>query len=491
MTSEQQIQGTEQERKSLTTFDATMLVIGSMIGSGIFIVSADIARSIGSPLMLMLVWLATGVMTLIVALSYGELAGMMPKAGGQYIYLREAYNPMVGFLYGWTFFLVIQTGTIAAVGVAFAKFTGVLLPWWSEKNILVQIGTFKLTAAQILAVASIWLLSYINARGVQEGKIVQNVLTSTKTVALFCIIVIGLVFGANTNAINANFSVLWSIQSISSDGLVLTPLQGGALVLAFASAMVGSLFSSDAWNNVTFTAGEMKDPKRSIPLSLAIGTMTVTGLYMLANVAYLCVLPLQGQSAGADVFARGMQFAVSDRVGTAFVSVVMGAKAEIVMAVFIMISTFGCNNGLILSGARVYRAMALDGLFFQKLTTLNSAGVPANALRIQAVWASLLCLSGTYGDLLDYVIFAVLLFYILTIIGIFRLRKVRPDAERPYKAIGYPVLPALYVIMATVVCIALLMTKPANTYPGLLLVLSGVPVYFFWARTARTTTNTP
>ncbi len=474
-----------QEQKTLTTFDATMLVIGSMIGSGIFIVSADIARTMGSPLLLLLVWLVTGVMTLIVALSYGELAGMMPKAGGQYIYLREAYNPMIGFLYGWTFFLVIQTGTIAAVGVAFAKFTGVLIPWFSEKNILMQIWGVKITAAQILAVGSIWLLTFINVRGVQEGKLVQNVLTSTKTILLFFIIVIGLIFGANYQAIQANIGAMWSMQSVSADGMNIMQLSGSALLLAFASAMVGSLFSSDAWNNVTFTAGEMKDPKRSIPRSLAIGTMTVTGLYILANIAYLCVLPLQGQSGGSDVFARGVQFAVSDRVGTAFVSVIMGSKAEIIMAIFIMISTFGCNNGLILSGARVYRAMALDGLFFQRMTVLNTAGVPSNALVVQAVWASLLCLSGTYGDLLDYVIFAVLLFYILTIIGIFRLRSAKPDVERPYKAIGYPILPAIYVVMATLICVALLITKPGNTYPGVILVLSGIPVYFYWTSSSQ------
>lgn len=476
-------------KRELGLRSSTMIVMGSMIGSGIFIVSADIARTVGSPGMLLVVWAITGLITLIAALSYGELAAMMPDAGGQYVYLRQAYNPLIGFLYGWTLFLVIQTGTIAAVAVAFAKFTGIFIPVLSEKNILFSLGKFNISAAQLFAILSLVVLTAINMRGVKEGKLIQDIFTMSKIVALFGLILLGLVVGANQTAINANFGeAFWqSAWTKVADGKVVSieTLSGVGLWVAVGVAMVGSLFSSDAWNNITFTAGEVINPKRNIPLSLALGTGAVTLIYLLANVSYLVVLPLQGSPDGADAIARGIQFADLDRVGTAAMSVIFGDTALFVMAALIMISTFGCNNGLILAGARVYYAMGNDGLFFQKAGTLNKKSVPAFALVIQCIWASLLCLSGSYGDLLDYVVFAVLLFYILTIAGIFILRKTKPDAERPYKAIGYPVLPALYIAVAAAICIDLLIFKPNYTYPGLLIVLLGVPVYFLWKRQAR------
>ncbi|MFN3344260.1 MAG: APC family permease [Chloroherpetonaceae bacterium] len=473
-------------KRELGLRSSTMIVMGSMIGSGIFIVSADIARTVGSPGMLLVVWAITGVITLIAALSYGELAAMMPEAGGQYVYLREAYNPLIGFLYGWTLFLVIQTGTIAAVAVAFAKFTGIFIPALSEKNILVSFGKFKISAAQLLAIFSLVVLTAINVRGVKEGKLIQDIFTTSKIVALFGLILLGLLVGANQTAINANFGeAFWqSAWTKVADGKIISveTLSGLSLWAAVGVAMVGSLFSSDAWNNITFTAGEVINPKRNIPLSLALGTGAVTLIYLLANVSYLVVLPLQGSPDGADALARGIQFADLDRVGTAAMSVVFGDAALFIMAALIMISTFGCNNGLILAGARVYYAMGNDGLFFKKAGTLNEKSVPAFALVIQCVWASVLCLSGSYGDLLDYVVFAVLLFYILTIAGIFMLRKIKPHAERPYKAIGYPVLPLLYIAVAAAICIDLLIFKPNYTYPGLIIVLLGVPVYFLWKR---------
>ncbi len=472
-------------KRELGLLDSTMIVIGSMIGSGIFIVSSDIARTVGSPGYLLLVWLVTGIITITAALSYGELAGMMPHAGGQYVYLREAYNPFVGFLYGWTLFLVIQTGTIAAVAVAFAKFTAVLIPWFGENTILISAGTFRLSASKLLAIASILVLTGVNIRGLRTGKVVQDIFTVTKTLALFGLILLGIWIGRNPSVITENFSQLWNgswthlaDNKISS----VIPLSGMMLFAAIGVAMVGSLFSSDAWNNITFTAGEVINPRRTIPLSLFLGTATVTIIYLLANVAYLLVLPLSGNPDGTDVYARGIQFATSDRVGVAAATTILGEPAAIVMAVFIMISTFGCNNGLILAGARVYYAMARDKLFFRRIGTLNSFSVPAVALILQAVWASLLCLSGTYGDLLDYVVFAVLLFYILTVIGIFRLRKIRPGAERPYKAFGYPVLPAIYVLAAAAICIDLLIYKPQNTWPGFIIVLTGIPIYFVWKK---------
>jgi APA family basic amino acid/polyamine antiporter len=474
-----------QFKRELKLLDATMIVMGSMIGSGIFIVSSDIARTVGSPGYLLLVWLITGIVTVIAAVSYGELAGMMPHVGGQYAYLREAYNPLVGFLYGWTLFLVIQTGTIAAVAVAFAKFTAVLIPWFSETNTLIMIYGLKISAAQVLAILSILLLTYINMRGIRSGKIVQNVFTITKTTALIGLILLGLIIGHNTEAISKNLSKFWSPSwTYLSNGKVVMveSLSGFTLLAAIGVAMVGSLFSSDAWNNITFTAGEVENPKRNIPLSLALGTLAVTALYFLANVTYILTLPVLGNPASNDVPGRGIQFAVDDRVGTAAASMIFGTPAAVIMAILIMISTFGCNNGLILAGARVYYAMAKDNVFFKKVGRLNSRLVPGTALMVQGIWASILCLSGTYSDLLDYVIFAVLIFYILTITGIFILRKKRPDAERPYKALGYPIVPALYIFTAAAISIDLLIFKPTYTWPGMMIVLLGIPAYFIWKK---------
>jgi APA family basic amino acid/polyamine antiporter len=472
-------------KRELGLLDSTMIVIGSMIGSGIFIVSADIGRIVGAPGYLLLVWLITGVMTMIAALSYGELAGMMPHVGGQYTYLREAYNPFIAFLYGWALFLVIQTGTIAAVAVAFAKFTGVLIPWFSEKNILLSVGKFHITAAQILAILSVILLTYVNMRGLQEGKIVQNIFTCTKIIALLGFVFLALFIGQNTSAIAANFSNFWSAnwtQVADSKILSISPLSGMMLLSAIGVAMVGSLFSADAWNNITFTAGEVTNPNRNIPLSLALGTGAVILIYILVNIGYLLVLPLTGSPEATDAVGRGIQFAVSDRVGTAAASVIFGKSAAIIMAVMIMISTFGCNNGLILAGARVYYAMAKDGLFFKSAGMLNQKSVPGAALVVQCIWTCLLCLSGTYGDLLDYVIFVVLVFYILTVTGIFILRKKRPDADRPYRAFCYPIIPIVYIFLAAAISIDLLIFKPQYTWPGLGIVLLGIPVYFVWKR---------
>jgi APA family basic amino acid/polyamine antiporter len=472
-------------KRELGLFDSTMIVIGSMIGSGIFIVSSDIARTVGSGGLLLLVWFVTGIVTLIAALSYGELAAMMPRAGGQYVYLRESYNPLIGFLYGWTLFLVIQTGTIAAVAVAFARFTAVLIPWFSGGNILFSVLGLKISAGQVLAILSIAILTYINIRGLREGKIVQDIFTTTKVLALFGLILLGLFIGSNVETVTANFSDLWNGEWIHFSGESIEwveSLSGFSIVIAIAVAMVGSLFSSDAWNNITFTAAEVKNPKRDVPLSLFFGTLIVTFIYLMANVAYMAVLPLKGNPAGIDVTSLGIQFAAEDRIGTAAAYTFFGEPAAIIMAALIMVSTFGCNNGLILAGARVYYAMAKDNLFFKITGTLNKNSVPAKALIFQAVWASILCLSGTYGQLLDYVIFAVLIFYILTIAGIFILRKKKPDAERPYKAFGYPYLPVLYIILASAISIILLIYKPQFTWPGLLIVLLGVPVYFIWKK---------
>jgi APA family basic amino acid/polyamine antiporter len=475
-------------RRELKVADATMIVIGSMIGSGIFIVSADIARTLGGPGWLLTSWLVAGVITVIGALSYGELAGMMPRAGGQYVYLREAYNPLVAFLYGWTLFAVIQTGTIAAVAVAFAKFTAVLVPALGEDVVLLDLRLFKVTAARVVAIVSVLLLTWVNSRGIHGGKIVQNIFTSAKTLALLGLIALGLTVGRNAQAIAANAAGFWhaSWTHVSNGAIAsVEPLTGLALLGALGASLVGSLFACDAWNNITFTAGEVVEPRRTIPLSLVLGTGTVVLLYLLANVAYLVMLPVQGSPAAAEVFGRGVQFATSDRVGVAAATMVFGAPAAVLMAVLIMVSTFGCNNGLILAGARVYYAMARDGLFFRRVGLLNEKGVPGAALAVQAVWASLLCLSGTYSDLLDYVIFAVLIFYILTVAGIFVLRRTRPDAERPYRAFGYPVVPALYVLAASAIALDLLIEKPLYTWPGLGIVLLGAPVYAVWAWLAR------
>jgi APA family basic amino acid/polyamine antiporter len=473
--------GSSSFKHELGLFDSTMIVIGSMIGSGIFIVSSDIARSVGSAGLLLLVWLIAGVITLIAALSYGELAAMMPKAGGQYVYLCEAYNPLVGFLYGWTLFLIIQSGTIAAVAVAFAKFTGVLIPGLGTNNVLITILRLKISAGQLLAIFTISILSFINIKGLKHGKLVQNIFTSAKIVSISGLIILGIFIGANAHAISANFTNIWNGQWLHmSAGKIewVEQLSGFSIIIAIGVAMVGSLFSSDAWNNITFTAGEVKNPKKNIPMSLLIGTLTVTIIYMLVNVSYLLVLPLRGDPNGTSITSLGIQFAAEDRVATAAANIFLGEPAVIIMAVLIMISTFGCNNGLILAGARVYYAMAKDNLFFKKVGLLNKNSVPANALIIQAVWAGILCLSGTYGQLLDYVIFAVLIFYMLTIAGVFILRKKRPDAERPYKAFGYPFLPALYILLAASISIILLIYKPQYTWPGLIIVLLGIPVYY-------------
>ncbi|MDE3058103.1 MAG: amino acid permease [Bacteroidota bacterium] len=471
-------------QRSLNLFDSTTIVIGSMIGSGIFIVSSDIARTVSSPGWLLTVWLITGIVTIIAALSYGELAAMMPHAGGQYVYLRESYGSMIGFLYGWTLFLVIQTGTIAAVAVAFARYTGVLIPWFSESNKLLTLGSFSISATQLLGIASIAVLTYVNTRGITTGKTVQNIFTITKTAALLGLILLGFLIGKNAEAVAANFSNFWNAAwtQFSNGNFQIHPLSGIALAGAIGAAMVGSLFSSDAWNNITFTAGEVVNPKRTIPLGLFFGTAIVTMLYISANISYLNILPLHGSPNGATVAERGIQFATDDRVATAAAQMMFGDAAAIVMAVLIMISTFGCNNGLILAGARVYYAMSKDGLFFEKAGVLNRHSVPAFALVTQGIWASALCLSGTYSNLLDYVIFAVLIFYIFTISGLFILRKKRPDAERPYKAFGYPFIPAFYILIAAFISIDLLFVKPAYTWPGLIIVLMGIPVYWYWRR---------
>lgn len=462
-------------KKSLGFIDSTALVAGSMIGSGIFIVSADIARNVGSPGWMLIVWAITGIMTIFAALSYGELASMMPRAGGQYVYLREAFNPLAGFLYGWTFFTVIQTGTIAAVAMAFAKFAGVLLPWFAENNIILNLGFLKFNTVHLLAISTIVLLTFNNLLGIRNGKWVQNIFTFLKVGLLLGFIILGLFFARNAGAVAANKSYFW--QPVALDGTVLG---GWALIAAIGVAMVGSLFSSDAWNNITFAAAEVKNPKRNIPLSLVVGVTLVTILYILANFVYLNALPLRGSAAGADVFQKGIQFAVNDRLGSASMYGLFGSMAAMLMAAFVVISTFGCNNGLILSGARVYYAMAKDELFFESAGTLNKHAVPAAGLKVQAVWASLLCLSGTYSNLLDYVVFAVLIFYVLTIAGIFVLRRKMPDAERPYKTFGYPLVPVVYMAAAALVMMVLLIYKPNYTWPGLIIVLIGVPVFYGW-----------
>ncbi|MFN8322482.1 MAG: amino acid permease [Chitinophagales bacterium] len=471
------------EKKSLNLLDATLIVSGSMIGSGIFIVSADISRQTGGAGWLLLSWVISGIITLFAALSYGELAGMFPHAGGQYVYLKNAYNPLIGFLYGWTIFLVVQCGTIAAVAVAFAKYTGVLFPVLSENNIIVDTGNFKISAAQLFGIFSIFILTLINSRGINYGKIVLRLFTSAKLLALFGIIILGIFVYGNSETWNQNWTHAFSLTQWvkNTDGnWIQSNLSAIALMSAIGVGLVGSLFSSDAWNNVTFISGDIENPKRNIPLSLAIGTFVVVSLYLLANIAYLYLLPLSGIPEGASVIERGIQFAQNERVGTAAAQMMFGGAAATVMAVLIMISTFGCNNGIILASVRVYQAMAKDGLFFEKMTHNNENGVPGFALWIQFIWAAFLCLSGKYGDLLDYVMFSVMLFYILTIAGIFILRKKQPDTDRPYKAFGYPFIPALYLILATAFCFNLLFVKFSACWPGLLIVAIGIPVYYYW-----------
>ena len=452
-----------------------MLVAGSAIGSGIFIVTSDIARNVGSAGWLIAAWIITGFMTIIAAVSYGELSGMFPKAGGQYVYLKEAYNPLVGFLYGWSFFAVIQTGTIAAVGVAFAKFTGYFLPALNMKdeNILFQLGALKIYPAQAVSILVVILLTYVNTRGVKEGKIIQTTFTISKLVALFGLILCGFLFVEKSFwSENWATGMLSQKAILNDDGSVTWESIGGiALLGAVAASMVGTIFSSDAWNNVTFIAGEMKNPKRNIGLSLFLGTLIVTIIYVSANLMYLNVLPL-------DKIARPEE----DRIAVAAASVIFGAAGRSIIAILVMVSTFGCINGLVMAGARVYYTMAQDGLFFKKASILNKNSVPQWALWSQAVVASLLCLSGRYGDLLDMVSFMVVIFYVLTIIGIFILRKKRPDIERPYKAFGYPILPAIYILMGITFCILLVKFKPEFTWPGLIITLIGVPIYFVAVR---------
>lgn len=454
-------------KPTLGLFDATMIVAGSMIGSGIFIVSADITRNVGSAGWLILVWLITGFMTLIAAMSYGELSAMFPKAGGQYVYLKESYNPLTGFLYGWSFFAVIQTGTIAAVGVAFCKFAGYFFPSLelTDANILLQLGSIKIYYAQLVSIVLIIFLTYVNTKGIKGGKLIQTTFTVTKLLSLFGLIVFGFLL-AKPDVWHANWADAWTMKNIATE-TDITSVIGVAVLGAIAASMVGSIFSSDAWNNVTFIAGEIKNPKKNIGLSLFLGTLIVTVIYVSANLMFLGVMPL-----------NDIAFAPSDRVAVAASNVIFGNIGTYVIAVMIMISTFGCNNGLILAGARVYYTMAQDGLFFKKAANLNKNAVPEWALWAQCIVASLLCLSGKYGDLLDMVSFIVVIFYVLTIGGIFILRKKRPDAERPYKAFGYPVFPAVYMIMGITFCVLLIIYKPGFTWPGLIITLIGIPLYY-------------
>jgi APA family basic amino acid/polyamine antiporter len=471
LTAEEAIQEDKSFKRSLGLLDATMIVAGSMIGSGIFIVSADITRNVGSAGWLIAVWLITGFMTLVAAVSYGELSGMFPKAGGQYVYLKEAYNSFVSFLYGWSLFSVIQTGTIAAVGVAFSKFTAYLIPALSEDNILLNAGFLKISAAQIVSIVLIVLLTWNNTRGIKEGKFIQTLFTSVKLLSLFGLIVCGL-FALKHDVWSFNWSHAWEIGKGQAEGSGMNwrvlPYAGtGAVLGAIAASMVGSVFSSDAWNNVTFIAGEIKNPQRNIGFSLFLGTLIVTIVYVMANVMYTAVLPLQ------DIAS-----APKDRVAVEATRAIFGSAGTYIIAVMIMVSTFGCNNGLILAGARVYYTMAQDGLFFKQAGKLNKNAVPQWALWAQMIVASILCLSGKYGDLLDMISFVVVIFYVLTILGIFILRNKRPNAERPYKAFGYPVLPAIYILMGISFCLLLIKYKPQYTWPGLIIVLIGIPIYF-------------
>ena len=492
--------------QSLGLFSSTALVIGSMIGSGIFIVEADIARGTDSPALYIAAWVVTAALTMIGALSYGELAAMMPRAGGQYVYLRESLGPLWGFLYGWTLFLVIQTGTIAAVCVAFGKFLGVFFPAISTTHWLLHIAhvppvrigpmvlgnmDIGLNTANLTGIIVLFLLAIVNVFGVKLGAMIQNVFTSAKALSLAGLVLLAFTAGRNASAWAANFGPGWSQFWRNAGWSSLHPVQvgiGGPIVLVnlaviVAAVQVGSLFSSDAWNNITFTAGEVKNPRRNIPLSLVLGTGFVSAVYILASFGYLLVLPLHGDPHGATVLARGVQYAAEDRVGTAALEQIFHSGGAWLMAAAILVSTFGCANGLTLAGARVYYAMSRDGLFFKSVGKLHPRfKTPAAGLLIQAVWAAFLCISGSYSQLLDYIIFAALLFYMLTIAGLFVLRFKRPDAPRPYKALGYPFVPALYIVLAGWICIVLLRYKPQYTWPGMVLVLLGIPVYLFWSR---------
>jgi APA family basic amino acid/polyamine antiporter len=476
--------------RGLGLFDSVMVVVGVMIGSGIFIVSADMARQIGSAGWLLVAWLFAGALTIAGALSYGELAAMMPRAGGMYIYLREAFSPLWGFLYGWTLYTVIQTGTIAAVSIAFARFSGVLFPWVSEEHYLIapiHISSgyaVSLSTAQLVAIVVIAILTWTNSRGLEYGKAVQNIFTVAKTAALLALIALGLTLGWNMTVVRENFSHPWTAHGVSPIAAGLDAMTGFGLLVAICVAQTGSLFSADSWHDITFTAGEVKNPRRTLPLSLAIGTTIVIVLYVLANVAYLVVLPLSA-----------IQHAPSDRVATAMLQQMFPTLGAALMAAAIMVSTIGTVNALTLAGARTYYAMARDGLFFRRAGELNSARVPAHALLMQGFWAAVLVLprtfnasTGTYGNLysnlLDYIISAALIFYILTISAVFRLRIKRPDAERPYRAFGYPVVPVLYILGAAAILAALFTYRAATTWPGLVIVIIGVPVYWLLARSA-------
>ncbi len=489
--------------QGLGLFSATAIVVGSMIGSGIFIVPADISRGVGSPALLIAAWLITAAMTIIGALSYGELAAMMPRAGGQYVYLREALGPMWGFLYGWTLFLVIQTGTLAAVAVAFGKFLGVFFPSVSASHWLWHIGhvpAFRigpmvlgnmeigLNTANLAGIVVLAVLTLVNIFGVRLGALVQNIFSTAKTAALLGLVILGFLMGRNPQAIHANFGAnFWQGASLSNWHALQVgvggPIAMVGLFTILAVVQTGSLFSADAWNNVTFTAGEVRNPKRNLPLSLVMGTGLVLGLYILANFVYLMALPLHGDPHGATVFARGIQYASEDRVATAVLEQIFSVRGAYLMAAAILVSTFGCVNGMTMAGARVYYAMSSDGLFFKAAGKLHPRyKTPVASLVVQLIWTCLLCLSGSYGQLLDYTMFAALVFYILTIGSLFVLRVRRPDVERPYRAVGYPVLPAIYILMAAWICVVLLRYKPQYTWPGLFIVLLGVPVFAVWSR---------
>jgi APA family basic amino acid/polyamine antiporter len=499
--------------QTLGLFSSTALVAGSMIGSGIFLVDADIARTANSPALVLGAWVVTGLLTVIGALSYGELAAMMPKAGGQYVYLRESLGPLWGFLYGWTLFLVIQTGTIAAVCVAFGKFLGVFFPTISTTHWLwhiahvppIKIGPMVLgnmdigvNTANLTGIVIVFFLAFVNMFGLKLGAMIQNVFTSAKALSLAALVLLTLTVGRNATAMAANFGEGWSEFWKNAGWSAMHPVQVGIggpivfvnLLVILAVVQVGSLFSADAWNNITFTAGEVKNPRRNIPLSLIMGTGFVVTVYFLATLGYLMVLPMHGDPHGATALARGLQFASEDRVGTAALEVIFHSSGAYLMAAAILVSTFGCANGLSLAGARVYYAMSQDGLFFKSVGKLSEKyKTPSAGLFVQACWTALLCVSGSYSQLLDYIIFAVLVFYILTILGLFVLRVKQPNADRPYKALGYPVLPALYIVMASWICIVLLRYKPQYTWPGLVLVLLGIPVYLFWSRRSQPRTQ--
>lgn len=484
--------GTETRReelsRSLGLYDSTMIVAGSMVGSGIFLVAAEMTRETGSTGWLLVSWIITGLLTITAALSYGELAAMMPHAGGQYVYLREAWSPLWGFLYGWTLFLIIQTGTVAAVAVGFARYLGVLWPAISESTYIIPPihilsgYAISLSTAQVTGVLLILFLTWSNARGLRIGKIVQNIFTTAKIAGLLGVIVVGTLIGRNAQAIAANFGHLWQPSGFVPIAPGVTPETVFGIVIALCVAQSGSLFAADAWNNITFTAGEVKNPRRNVPLSLAFGTILVIGLYLLANLAYVMVLPL-GE----------IQHAKSDRVAAAMLEAVFPALGAGIMAVVIMISAFGCINGMLLSGARAYYAMAKDRLFFPPAARLNAGKVPGPSLWMQGAWAAFLVLprtynpaTGAYGnlysDLLDYVVSAALFFYILTIAGVIRLRRTRPEVDRPYRAFGYPVVPALYIAGAAVILAALFVYRPAATFPGIVIVLIGLPVYMAFRR---------